>query len=114
MGTFPRTDIRWSLPSQSVDEIRALACELKIRLPAAQVLWNRGYRDASSARAFLRAPLDALHEPWLLAGMREAVERLLSAIRAHEPILLYGDYDVDGTSSVVIMKKAIEIACGRA
>jgi single-stranded-DNA-specific exonuclease len=91
-----------------------LASELKIRMPAAQVLWNRGYHDPSSARAFLRAPLEALHEPWLLAGMRDAVERLLLAIRANEPILLYGDYDVDGTSSVVILKKAIEIAGGSA
>lgn len=83
-------------------------------MPAAQALWNRGYRDASCARAFLRAPIEALHDPWLLVGMREAVERLLAAIRAKEPILLYGDYDVDGTSSVVILKKAIEIAGGMA
>src|SRR5579884_666400 len=112
VATSPRTELRWSVPPQSTEEIRALAAALKIRMPAAQVLWNRGYRDASCARAFLRAPIEALHDPWLLAGMREAVERLVAAIRAKEPILLYGDYDVDGTSSVVILKKAVEIAGG--
>jgi single-stranded-DNA-specific exonuclease len=112
VATSPRTELRWNLPPQPTEEIRALAGALQIRMPAAQVLWNRGYRDPACARAFLRAPIDALHDPWLLAGMREAVERLLAAIRAREPVLVYGDYDVDGASSVVILKKAIELTGG--
>jgi single-stranded-DNA-specific exonuclease len=83
-------------------------------MPAAQVLWNRGYSDPVSARSFLDAPLDALHNPLLMKGMPQAVERLHRAIAGREPILLYGDYDVDGTSSVVILKKAIELAGGNA
>jgi single-stranded-DNA-specific exonuclease len=83
-------------------------------MPAAQVLWNRGYRDAGAATTFLRAPVEGLHDPFLLAGMREAAQRLAAAVRHGEPILLYGDYDVDGTSSVVILKKAIEVAGGQA
>jgi single-stranded-DNA-specific exonuclease len=114
VATSPKTNIRWATPTFDPGEIRAFAAELGIRAPAAQVLWNRGYREPAAARAFLDAPIEALHDPWLLAGMPEAAERLLRAVRAQEPILLYGDYDVDGASSVVILKKAIELAGGRA
>jgi len=55
-----------------------------------------------------------LHDPFLMLGMREAFERLRRAIAASEKILLYGDYDVDGTTSVVVVKKAIELAGGQA
>ena len=73
--------------------------------PAARVLWNRGFRDRDSARRFLEPSLADLHDPDLLAGMRDAVARVRRAIEQKEPILLYGDYDVDGTSAVVILKK---------
>lgn len=106
--------MRWVFPNASLDEIRTFAAALGIQMPAAQVLWNRGYRDVSSARDFLQSPLDALHDPWLLKDMDQAAARLVQAVRQREPILLYGDYDVDGTSSVVILKKAIELAGGAA
>jgi single-stranded-DNA-specific exonuclease len=106
--------MRWVLPQSDPQQVRVLAAELGIRMPAAQVLWNRGYRDPASARAFLDAPVEALFDPWLLKDMDRAAARLLSAIRGGEPILLYGDYDVDGASSVVILKKAIELAGGSA
>lgn len=104
--------MRWVFPSASLDQIQAFAADLKIHMPAAQVLWNRGYRDEAAARAFLEAPIERLHDPWLLKDMEPACTRLVAAVRGREPILLYGDYDVDGTSSVVILKKAIEMAGG--
>jgi single-stranded-DNA-specific exonuclease len=104
--------MRWTMPQSSLEEVRDFAGQVRLRLPAAQVLWNRGYRDPAAARAFLDAPLEGLHDPWLLKDMDRAVDRLLAAVRAREPILLYGDYDVDGTSSVVVLKKAIELAGG--
>jgi single-stranded-DNA-specific exonuclease len=106
--------VRWIYSSDNLDGVRSLAAELGIRLPAAHVLWNRGYSNPDSARDFLEAPLDRLHDPMLMKGMPQAVERLHRAISERAPILLYGDYDVDGTSSVVILKKAIEIAGGTA
>ncbi len=120
MATSPRIEIpgsgsrrmRWIVPDANPDRIRAFAADLNIQSPAAQVLWNRGYRDPVAARAFLEAPIEHLHDPWLMKDMDKAVERLLAAIRTKQPILLYGDYDVDGTSSVVILKKAIELAGG--
>jgi single-stranded-DNA-specific exonuclease len=106
--------VRWIHFSDNLDAVRSLAAELGLRLPAAYVLWNRGYCDPDSARAFLEAPLEGLHDPMLMKGMPQAVERLHRAVSERTPILLYGDYDVDGTSSVVILKKAIELAGGTA
>ena len=78
------------------------------------MLCARGLADAETARRFIRAPLEALHDPYAMAGMPEAVERLARSIRTGEKILIYGDYDVDGTTAVVLLKKAIELAGGAA
>ncbi len=95
-------------------EIDRLAVSAGVRRPAARVLFHRGYRDADSARRFLSPSYDQLHDPFLLRDMRAAVDRLRAALAAGERILLYGDYDVDGVVSVVILKKAIELAGGTA
>ncbi len=105
---------RWLLPDVDPRETESLAQTLRVRAPVARVLWRRGYRDAAAAARFLNPSLDELHDPFLLDGMKEAVERLQVAIARDEGILLYGDYDVDGTTSVVILKKTIELAGGRA
>lgn len=103
---------RWLLPQADEPGTAALARELHLQLPAARVLWNRGYRTAVDALRFLKPGIEHLHDPRLLADMDAAVTRLAAAIRNRERVLLYGDYDVDGTTSVVILKKAIELAGG--
>lgn len=108
------TPARWILPELPEPEAARLARALGITLPAARVLWHRGYRETAAARRFLEAPLEDLRDPFLLRGMEEAVERLRRAISSRERILIYGDYDVDGAASVVILKKAIELAGGAA
>ena len=105
---------RWIIPDEPPAEVNGLAGALRLSQPAARVLWRRGYRDAGAARAFLHPGLEGLHDPLLLKGMEAATGRLVRAIRANEAILLYGDYDVDGATSVVILKKAIELAGGKA
>ena len=105
---------RWLLPNLNPAEIEALSRALGIGIPAATVLHGRGYHDAAAARRFLCPSLDDLHDPLGLRGMDCAVERLTRAIGNHEKILIYGDYDVDGTTSVVILKRAIELAGGAA
>lgn len=80
----------------------------------AAVLANRGYNEPAAARAFLSPQLAALSDPLRMRDMDLAVARLGAAIEKREPILLYGDYDVDGTASIVILKKAIEILGGQA
>jgi single-stranded-DNA-specific exonuclease len=105
--------MNWSVAPSDPAAVAALARALDLALPAARILWARGYRDVSEARRFLAPSLDDLHDPYLLQGMPEAVERIRRAIQQNEPILLYGDYDVDGTSSVVILKKGIELLGGQ-
>jgi single-stranded-DNA-specific exonuclease len=105
---------RWLIPTADLDASRALAASLGVQPVTAAVLLSRGISDASAARRFLTPELDHLLDPTLLTGMHDAVERLKRAIQAQEKILIYGDYDVDGTVSVVILKKAIEMAGGQA
>ncbi|MGA2594025.1 MAG: DHH family phosphoesterase, partial [Bryobacteraceae bacterium] len=105
---------RWLIPEVSAQEVEALAVALRIEPPAARVLLAREVRNPDAARRFLRPSLDDLHPPAALRGMSEAVERLRRAIQSGEKILIYGDYDVDGTTSVVILTKAIEMAGGAA
>jgi len=105
---------RWLIPQANAQEAAALAAAIGIGLPAARVLLARELSDPEAARRFLCPSLADLHAPTELRGMREAVTRLRRAIDAREPILIYGDYDVDGTTSVVILKKAIELAGGTA
>jgi single-stranded-DNA-specific exonuclease len=80
----------------------------------ARVLAARGFTDPEAAKRFLKPSLEHMHSPGLLTGMPEALARLRAAIAGQEKILIYGDYDVDGTVSVVILKKAIELAGGQA
>jgi single-stranded-DNA-specific exonuclease len=72
----------------------------------------RGIAEASDAFAFLNPDVSHLHDPLLMLGMTEAVARLEQAIANREPVLLYGDYDVDGTTAVVLLKTAIEMLGG--
>ena len=78
------------------------------------MLVHRGLADPAAARRFLKPEFDHLHDPLSLRDMPAAVDRLARAIRDRERILIYGDYDVDGTTSVVLLTKAIELAGGAA
>lgn len=89
-----------------------LEASLGIGAPAARVLVARGLSNVAAARRFLAPALADLHDPLPMRDMPRAVDRLLAAIRAGEKILIYGDYDVDGTSAVVLLTKAIELAGG--
>lgn len=91
-----------------------MARELGVQPVTASVLLSRGISDAGAARRFLAPDLAHLHNPYLLTSMPEAVARIKCAIERKEKVLIYGDYDVDGTVSVVILKKAIEMAGGEA
>lgn len=105
---------RWTLPCGDPREIEMLAAALPIGTPAAKVLVSRGLGGTEAARRFLAPSLDQLCDPLLMRDMNLALERLQRAIRDREQILIYGDYDVDGTSSVVLLTKAIELAGGAA
>jgi len=69
----------------------------------ARILLNRGIKNIETARRFLKPELSHLHDPFLLAGMQDAVERIAAAITNKEKILIYGDYDVDGTTATSML-----------
>ena len=73
------------------------------------LLIARGHQDLPSAQAFLKPSLDQLHDPFLMSGMPEAVARLLYCIEHQEPILIYGDYDVDGTTGTAVLLRALRM-----
>ena len=82
--------------------------ELNISSAAARMLVVRGIQTADEARAFVRPSLDKLHDPFLMKDMDKAVERLHKAITQGEKILIYGDYDVDGTTAVALMYRFLQ------
>jgi single-stranded-DNA-specific exonuclease len=104
--------MKWIVAEAEPGSVAALSAALGISLPAARVLCARGLGDAAEARRFLAPSTADLHDPFLLADMRTAAARLASAIERKEPILLYGDYDVDGTSALVVLKKVLDLAGG--
>lgn len=106
------THSRWLLPSTDPRDVAALSSALRIAQPAAGILVHRGLGDPAAARRFLQPSLDELHDPLTMRDMPRAVARLREAIREGQKILIYGDYDVDGTTSVVLLTKAIELAGG--
>ena len=96
----------WVIAPQRV-EAENLASQLSIPLPIAQILVNRQILDPQTAQAFLFGNLRDLLDPYLLAGMDKAVRRVRQAIARKEKILIFGDYDVDGVLSVVMLLKAV-------
>ena len=88
-------------------EAEAIAEALSIPLALARVLVNRKILTVEAARAFLHGEADALHDPFLLKGMDRAVARIEEAIARGETILVFGDYDVDGVLSTVMLIKAL-------
>ena len=105
---------RWVLTETDHAAAEALAKEARLPQVLAELLLARGITQAGEAYAFLNPDVAHLNDPFLMLGMQAAVERLERAIAAKEPVLLYGDYDVDGTTAVVLLKAAIEMLGGEA
>src|SRR5437764_2622473 len=85
------------------------ATALGVSSVVAGLLLTRGYADSRSAEKFLKPSLDQLHDPQLMLGIPDAVSRLLYAIDHQEPILIYGDYDVDGTTGTAVLLRALRM-----
>ena len=94
----------WRLRAPADPEnVARLSAELGIDPVLASLLINRGVRTFEEARSFFRPDLAALHDPFLMKDMDRAVERLERAVASHEKVLVYGDYDVDGTTAVALV-----------
>ncbi|MEM9833710.1 MAG: single-stranded-DNA-specific exonuclease RecJ [Bacteroidota bacterium] len=83
--------------------VEQLSTDIRVSLPLARVLTQRGIQSFNQAKAFFRPDLDELHDPFLMKDMDHAVHRLILAMQRNEKILIYGDYDVDGTCSVALV-----------
>jgi len=99
--------MRWQISEVDGDAVARLGRELDIPNIIARLLVLRGITDPETAQRFLHPALYQLHNPFLLADMKTAVERLRRALEHREKILIYGDYDVDGTMAVVILLAAL-------
>ena len=99
-------------PPEEVVEDAAVRLGLQLGCPPAiaSLLLSRGICDPSAATAFFSPTLDCLGDPLQMLGMETAVRRIQDALSHAEPILIYGDYDVDGTTATALLKKAIELA----
>src|SRR4051794_5464504 len=117
--------MRWDLKAADYQVVDRLASELsshpslrlnnpKLGSTLARLLVMRGIATVKAADHFLTPSFSQLHDPYLLAGMKAAIDRIESAIEKKEQILIYGDYDVDGTTAIVILKTAIELCGGAA
>ena len=105
--------MRWVLRNAEPDQVRRLALEMNLPVWLARLLVARGIQTAEQAHKFLSPSLEDLHSPYLMTGLRAAVERLRAAIERGETVLIYGDYDVDGTTAIVILKTALELCGGK-
>jgi single-stranded-DNA-specific exonuclease len=95
-------------------EAQRLAAEAGISPTLARLLLLRGVASAEQAQRFLSPSLSHLHSPYAMSGMGAAVERLRTALERKEKVLIYGDYDVDGTTAIVILVTAIRLCGGEA
>nr|WP_298792514.1 single-stranded-DNA-specific exonuclease RecJ [uncultured Allomuricauda sp.] len=101
--------MRWTIkPKPTPENIERLSAELKVDSTVVQLLLQRGITTYEEARNFFRPELSHLHDPFLMKDMDKAVERIDAAIDNNENILVYGDYDVDGTTAVALLSSFLE------
>ena len=101
------------LPTAPAAECAALAAAVGVPEVVARLLWQRGVQSADEAVRFLTPTLTQLHDPGLLTGVDAAVARIHAAVAAGDAIVVHGDYDVDGITSTVILRKALELLGAR-
>ncbi len=94
---------RWLSKEDNLEVLEQLQTSLKIHPALCKILYNRGVKTYEQAKAFFRPELCNLHDPYLMNDMQAAVDRIIYAIQHNEKIMIYGDYDVDGTTSVALV-----------
>jgi single-stranded-DNA-specific exonuclease len=94
---------RWNILDSNKEKVEALQSSLKINKTICRILVQRGLEDFEASKHFFRPQLSDLHSPWLMKDMDKAVERILLAFDQSEKVLVFGDYDVDGTTAVACL-----------
>ena len=101
--------MRWIIkPNPEEKSVKKISDDLGVDLNIASLLVNRGITNFEEAKDFFRPKLSSLHDPYMMKDMDKAVSRIQSALTKNEQILVYGDYDVDGTTSVAMMASYLE------
>jgi single-stranded-DNA-specific exonuclease len=108
-SALPKADRIWESISCDEAAVTQLSEELRLSRVTARLLCIRGLHNPDVARRFLAPSLDDLHDPHLLVDLPVAVDRILTAIANTERIAIHGDYDVDGVTSTVILRRALEL-----
>src|SRR6187401_1399170 len=101
-------DKRWNILKADERKVIALQGSLKINPTLCSILAERDIDTYEKAKAYFRPQLSDLHDPWLMKDMDKAVQRIVRAVRNKEKILVFGDYDVDGTTSVACMYRFLK------
>ncbi|MDZ4793674.1 MAG: single-stranded-DNA-specific exonuclease RecJ [Bacteroidota bacterium] len=96
-------DKRWNILSADETVVHSLLQSLNVHPVLCKIFAQRGFETFEQVKDFFRPPLTGLHSPWLMKDMEKAVARIIDAIHTHEKILVFGDYDVDGTTAVAAM-----------
>ena len=97
-------DKRWILNNKTdIESVERLSKELNINKKLVSLLFSRGVTTFDEAKQFFRPKLEHLHNPFLMKDMDKAVDRVLLAVEKGEKIMVYGDYDVDGTTAVSLL-----------
>src|SRR5436190_7553589 len=99
---------RWKILDSDNEKVNSLQQSLKIHPVLCKILAQRDINTFDEAKDFFRPSLESLHNPWLMKNMDKAVDRIITAINNNERILVFGDYDVDGTTSVASMYKFLQ------
>ena len=89
----------WIIQNADQQAIQQLAEQLQVTPVVAGLLWRRGLRSLESAQDFFNPSLDAMHDPFAMKNMQAAVDAIIQRIHSHKPIVVFGDYDVDGTTA---------------
>ncbi len=100
---------RWTIRKHDADAVNKLAAELGVMPLVAALLIARGHDTSEKAFQFLNPSPEHLHEPYLMVGMREAVDRIKLAVENREKVLIWGDLDVDGTTGTVLLRKTFSL-----
>ena len=107
MSDLPKADRIWESLRCDDTAVEQLSRELRVSPITARLLCIRGLDDPLSARRFLSPSLDDLLDPYRLTDLPTAVDRIMSAVANKERIAIHGDYDVDGVTSTVILRRAL-------
>ena len=99
---------KWQYYEQQTELVKQIAKEHNISELLARILINRGIVEEEAIRIFLNPKRDDFHNPFLMLDMEKATKRIIKAIKNKEKTIIYGDYDVDGITSITVLKQFLE------